>query len=35
MSAKGRGVALAALKTAVSALDLARLEAMKDVGVRK
>jgi hypothetical protein len=35
VSAKGRGVDLAALKTAVSSLDLAKLEAMKDVGVQK
>jgi hypothetical protein len=35
VSAKGRGVDLAALKTAVSGLDLAKLEAMKDVGVQK
>jgi hypothetical protein len=34
-SAKSRGVDLAALKTAVSGLDLAALEAMKDVGVQK
>jgi hypothetical protein len=35
VSAKGRGVDLAALKTAVSGLDLAKLEAMKDIGVQK
>jgi hypothetical protein len=35
VSAKGRGVDLAALKTAVSSLDLAKLEAMKDIGVQK
>jgi hypothetical protein len=35
VSAKGRGVDLAALKTAVSSLDLGKLEAMKDVGVQK
>jgi hypothetical protein len=35
VSAKARGVDLAALKTAVSNLDLNKLEAMKDVGVQK
>jgi hypothetical protein len=35
VSAKGRGIDLAALKTAVSGLDLAKLEAMKDIGVQK
>jgi hypothetical protein len=35
VSAKGRGVDLGALKTAVSGLDLAKLEAMKDIGVQK
>ncbi len=35
VSAKGQGVDLAALKTAVSNLDLAKLEAMKDVVVQK
>ena len=35
VSAKGRGVDLAALKTAVSSLELAKLEAMKDIGVQK
>jgi len=35
VSAKGRGVDLAALKTAVSSLDLGKLEAMKDIGVQK
>jgi hypothetical protein len=35
VTAKGQGVDLAALKTAVSALDLAKLEAMKDLGVQK
>jgi hypothetical protein len=35
VSAKGQGVDLAALKTAVSSLGLAKLEAMKDVGVQK
>jgi len=35
VSAKGRGVELSALKTAVSALDLNKLEGMKDVGVQK
>ena len=35
VSAKGRGVDLAGLKTAVSSLDLGKLEAMKDLGVQK
>jgi hypothetical protein len=35
VSAKGNGVSLDALKAAVSGLDLARLESMKDVGVTK
>jgi hypothetical protein len=35
VSAKGRGVDLATLKSAVSSLDLAKLEAMKDIGVQK
>jgi len=35
VSAKGHGVDLAALKTAVTALDLGKLEAMKDIGVQK
>jgi hypothetical protein len=35
VSAKGHGIDLAALKTAVSGLDLAKLEGMKDVGVQK
>ena len=35
VSAKGHGVGLAELKAAMSALDLAKLEAMKDVGVQK
>jgi Yip1 domain len=35
VSAKGQGVELAALKTAVSGLDLAKLESMKDLGVQK
>jgi hypothetical protein len=35
VTAKGRGVTLAELKTAVSSLDLARLESMKDLGVAK
>jgi hypothetical protein len=35
VSAKGRGVDLAALKAAVSGLDLGKLEAMKDTGVQK
>ncbi len=35
VSAKGTGVAVAALKAAVGGLDLAKLESMKDVGVTK
>ncbi|MBN2574897.1 MAG: YIP1 family protein [Deltaproteobacteria bacterium] len=35
VSAKGRGVDLDTLKSAVNKLDLAKLEGMKDVGVRK
>lgn len=35
VSAKGHGIGVAELKAAMSALDLARLEAMKDVGVQK
>jgi hypothetical protein len=35
VSAKANGLDLAALKTAVSGLDLAKLEGMKDVGVQK
>ena len=35
VSAKGRGVDLDALKAAVSSLDLAKLEGMKDAGVRR
>jgi hypothetical protein len=35
VSAKGHGVDLAALKTAVSGLDLGKLEGMKDLGVQK
>ena len=35
VSAKGTGVGLSELKTAVSSLDLTRLEAMKNVGVQK
>jgi hypothetical protein len=34
VSAKGSGVNLAALKTAVAGLDLSKLEGMKDVGVQ-
>jgi hypothetical protein len=34
VKAEGRGVDLAALKSAVSGLDLDRIEAMKDVGVQ-
>jgi hypothetical protein len=35
VGAKGRGVDVAALKAAVSSLDLAKLESMKDAGVSK
>jgi hypothetical protein len=35
VSAKGTGVELAELKAAVSGLDLAKLESLKDVGVQK
>jgi hypothetical protein len=35
VAAKGNGVSLAELKAAVSSLDLARLESMKDMGVQK
>jgi hypothetical protein len=35
VSAKGDGVGINELKAAVSGLDLAKLEAMKDVGVQK
>jgi hypothetical protein len=35
VSAKGHGVGVPELKAAMSSLDLARLEAMKDVGVQK
>lgn len=35
VSAKGRGVDLGELKAGVSALDLGRLESMKDIGVQK
>jgi hypothetical protein len=35
VSAKGNGVGLDELKTAVSGLDLARLESMANVGVEK
>jgi hypothetical protein len=35
VEAKGRGVDLNALKAAVSGLDLAKLESMKDAGVQK
>jgi hypothetical protein len=35
VSAKGNGVNVNELKAAISALDLARLESMKDVGVQK
>ena len=35
VTARGQGVDLNALKSALSAVDLAKLEAMKDVGVQK
>ena len=35
VSAKGRGVDLPELKSAVAGLDLGKLDAMKDVGVQK
>jgi hypothetical protein len=35
VSAKGRGVDLGSIKSAVSGLDLGKLEAMKDVGVQR
>jgi hypothetical protein len=35
VSSKGRGVDVAALKSAVSSVDLAKLESMKDAGVAK
>jgi hypothetical protein len=35
VEAKGQGVDLGTLKTAVSGLDLGKLEAMKDIGVQK
>ena len=35
VSAKGNGVGVNELKSAISSLDLARLEAMKDAGVQK
>jgi len=35
VSAKGHGVELAELKQAVGAMDLGKLEAMKDVGFQK
>jgi hypothetical protein len=35
VSAKGRGVDLSTLRSAVSGLELGKLEAMKDVGVQK
>jgi hypothetical protein len=35
VSAKGNGVGVNELKTAISSLDLAKLEAMKDAGVQK
>jgi hypothetical protein len=35
VSAEGRGIGLAELKAAVSDLDLAKIEGMKDVGVQK
>ena len=35
VAAKGNGVDLATLKSAVAGLDLNKLEGMKDVGVQK
>jgi hypothetical protein len=35
VEAKGQGVDLGTLKTAVSGLELGKLEAMKDIGVQK
>ena len=35
VSAQGNGVGIDELKAAISGLDLARLESMKDVGVQK
>jgi hypothetical protein len=35
VSAKGNGVGVNELKTALSSIDLAKLESMKDVGVQK
>jgi hypothetical protein len=35
VEAKGQGVDLGTLKTAVSGLDFGKLEAMKDIGVQK
>jgi hypothetical protein len=35
VSAKSSDVSVSELKAAVSSLDLAKLEAMKDVGVKK
>ena len=35
VSAKGNGVNLDQLRAAVSSLDLAKLESMKDAGVQK
>jgi hypothetical protein len=35
VSAKGQGVSLEELKTAMSGIDLARIESLKDVGVQK
>jgi hypothetical protein len=35
VNAEGEGIDFDALRTAVSALDLAKLEAMKSVGVQK
>jgi len=35
VSAKGKGVALEALRVAVNGLDLAKLEGMKDLGVKR
>ncbi|MGH9139922.1 MAG: Yip1 family protein, partial [Vicinamibacterales bacterium] len=35
VSTKGRGVGVSELKAAMSSIDLAKLEAMKDIGVQK
>ena len=35
VAAKGQGIDMSALKSAVGSLDLSKLEGMKDVGVQK